>query len=409
MRIFLYFSFLSLFFGCSKNEVVEIRRPTLPDYTIPDSIIQWKIPLLPDTSGSISFHPILTEYGLIYAMDPDDPLEKEVVRCVDHNGEENWSWSDQFPVGQHQDLAQTFRKDDFLVFGRSHNTYCVDIKTGATAWRYYNPEGDIQVYQSEHFVIKPLNYGALANQSDSAKLMISEVSAGDFHEAVSIPKTDKFHPFIPGAISYIHPEGDTIMAFYASQYHLSPFRQKTDVYAFNITADTLVWKIDSITPFGGSNIRGPQMDGDVMFVPGQYDIFAVDKWTGEQMWASDFPHDFQGSNFLIYQDLIITNLDNGDLIAISKFDGSIQWHQKHLTACCTELRIYQDKLYLANGKLFIINPLNGEVLFEYRSSTAREQGRGNASFLRAVSVDTVRNLMYTTDIYYLLCMELPNL
>lgn len=38
-------------------------------------------------------------------------------------------------------------------------------------------------------------------------------------------------------------------------------------------------------------------------------------------WERLMPHDFQGSNYLIHEGKIITNLDYGDLIAISTETG----------------------------------------------------------------------------------------
>ena len=149
--------------------------------------------------------------------------------------------------------------------------------------------------------------------------------------------------------------------------------------------------------------------GKHIYFATKFSVFCFEKETGNLVWQRQLYHDFQGSNYLIYEDLFITNLDNGDLIAISKYNGETVWVQERLSVCCTELRIYEDKIYMGNGDLFIIQAETGEVLFRYKTPTKKERGRSNALFLKAIAVDLENQRMYTTDGYYLLCLKHPEL
>ncbi|MFK7808064.1 MAG: PQQ-binding-like beta-propeller repeat protein, partial [Saprospiraceae bacterium] len=226
-------------------------------------------------------------------------------------------------------------------------------------------------------------------------------------EVLKIRKTDDYEVGVPNAASFLNASGDTIMVYQKRQIVISPYDGKIDFYAYNLSKKEMEWAHENIGD-GESNIRPPLIEGDYVYFCGRFHVFCYEKETGELVWERKLHHVFQGSNFLIHENLFITNLDNGDLVAINKNTGQDVWIKEDLSACCVELRIYDGKIYVANGDLYIVEASSGHVLFEYETPTAKEKGRRDAYFSSAVAVDLENQVMYTTDNYYLLKMKLPD-
>ena len=104
---------------------------------------------------------------------------------------------------------------------------------------------------------------------------------------------------------------------------------------------------------------------------------------------------------MIYNDLIIFNLGNGDLIAIDKNNGNQVWVNEELSHCCIEIRIYGDRIYFTHYGLFIIDVNSGELLYKFDSP------RDNWFFSSGIAVDLENKKMYASDGHYFMCMELP--
>ena len=93
--------------------------------------------------------------------------------------------------------------------------------------------------------------------------------------------------------------------------------------------------------------------------------------------------------------------EDNHLIAINKNTGTQEWVHTSLSGCCTELRIYEDRIYFGNDKLYIVDASNGELLYKLKSP------HPEGSFRNAIAVDLPSKRMYTTDGIYMMCMELP--
>ena len=394
--------------SCEKESPVIVSPPVTESEV--DTILLWKTPLHPDTLNSLSIDEIqLYADKIVTSVNPSSPSVDEVVLCIDTTGTKVWNWNDFHDEGKAQIIADERRLDNYFIFSAWKDNYCIDIETCIEVWRYVSNYGAPKISVSlNNFVFLPIYYSQSSPRSDSTSIMMANVESGEFKEVFKIRKTGEHEVAIPNTSSYIDEAGDTVLVFQNNNLRISPYEEVIDLYSYNLTKKEVTWVNKNLTALSW-NINEPVLDDDNIYFATKFRFFSIDKSSGNINWERLMPHDFQGSNYLLYEDLLITNLDNGDLIAISKHTGETVWIQERLSACCVDLRIFEDKLYMGNGDLFIIQAETGEVLFRYKTPTKKERGRSNALFLNAIAVDLENQRMYTTDGYYLLCLKHPEL
>ena len=409
MNIFLLLLIMSGIMSCDTGPI-EIDKPPKSD-TEPDSLLVWKVPLHEDTLNSNSIDQItLYRDRVVTSVKPSFGNEDETLLCYDTTGMLQWSWNDYEPYRKILSISDEGSIDNYFFFTTWYQNFCIDIISGEEKWRYINEYGDPRINGSDHnFIFKPIWFSQSSPRSDSTAIYMSHATNGDFQEIFKIKRTVGDAVNIPIVGSYLSPNDKLVAIFQNNTLYMPPeYKETIDLYSYDITNGELMWKVSDINAESW-NIHIPQIDEDNIYFATKYRMFSFDKETGEQNWERLMPHDFQGSNYLLYNDLLITNLDNGDLIAISKHTGETVWHNKKLSACCVKLRIYDGKVYFGNGDLFIVDADTGELLHRYRSSTRKEKGRSNAFFLNAIAVDTENQRMYATDSYYLMCLKHPDL
>jgi outer membrane protein assembly factor BamB len=401
--------FILLFMSCKDDNTVIIDKPIEPlEPLITDTILVWKVPLHPDTLNSVSIDPHFEDGKIISSGLLPFASDTEVIFALDRDGNEIWTWEDYAPEITSKKAGHTIFSENYLLVSSHTDNYSINMNNGTTNWIFVEDHGGPRMSFNEELdlVFKTFKNGQ-APRGDSTYIELSSHASGEFKEVFKIIKTDDYEVHIPTVASYLNSEGDTILIFQNRQIVVSPYDGKIDLYAYNLTQKEIQWFKEDIGD-GESNVRAPLIDGDYVYYCGQFHVFCYEKESGNLVFERKLHHTFQGANFLIWEDLFITNLDNGDLIAINKLTGDTEWVKENLTGCCTELRIFDDKVYLANGDLYILQASTGRLLFQYETPTQKEKGRGNADFLNAVAVDLENKMMYTTDSYYLLKMRLPD-
>jgi outer membrane protein assembly factor BamB len=401
--------FFIIFSSCSCNDdSIIIDTPIIEPEV--DTTLIWKVPLDSDTLNTLSLDEIaFYNNKIVTSSNPVSNSNDEIILCYDDEGNEIWRWDDYSPQNKPQRINDEKRIGNYLVVSSGKDNYCFNIESGNEEWRFVFDYGAPKLSVGlDGLVFLPIYYSEQSPRSDSTSIMMGNVENGDFKEIFKIRKTGEYEVAIPNVIPYINSNGDTIIIFQNNNLRISPYEEVIDLYSYNYSTKELNWCKKSLTDKSW-NINEPVLDDTNIYFATKFRFFSIDKVTGEINWERLMPHDFQGSNYLLYEDLLITNLDNGDLIAISKHSGETVWHKERLGACCIELRIYEDKIYMGNGDLFIIEALTGEVLFQYKTSSKKERGRSNALFLNAVAVDLDNQRMYATDGYYLLCLKHPKL
>ncbi len=395
------FSFLLLLFSCNKKQEHALPVPQTNDLKI-----LWERVLEDTTSDVLSMSPLLKDDVLLSSFQSIDTSLSETIFAVNKNdGSLLWTWNDYVRPAPQRVSGKDKQHivNNSLLASSSQDNYAIDITTGSTIWATNIEDGNPRTSIFENSIFHSITY-ATAPHGDSSKIIMADVANGNWQDVVSVSKIDEFEVYLETPGVYINSNGDSLIIYQNRQLVIMPFAERVDLYCYNLTQDSILWMIPEATSSGSSNVQPPIVEGDRVYFGGKWDFLCIDIPSGEIIWNHNFYWDFQGSNYLIYNNLIITNLDNGDLIAINKNTGNQVWVNEGLSFCCTELRIYDDRIYFGNNSLYIVNAINGELLYKYKSPHYKYGGQ----FLNAIAVDLESNRMYTSDGKFLMCFELPD-
>jgi outer membrane protein assembly factor BamB len=388
------------FYNCKKS---PLNKPVV-EPSISKNVVKiiWENKLTPEVNKVISINPILINDLVITSFDLiSDDLSEKLVSFNNVSGELMWEWSDYIrPSPQFIRGTETIKiVDNTLIACSSQDNYAINSLNGLSIWATNIEEGRPRISTFGNNVFHTFRYGN-SPFIDSTEIVMANYLTGQWQSLFKLKDID-YNPMLFPPAGYLNNEGDILLIFQTQGITFSPALYRTDLRCYNLTQDSIVWYKPNFTPSGSSNVRAPIVEGNLVYFAGKWDFYCIDIVSGEVIWTHNFYWDYQNSNFLIFDDLIITNLDNGDLIAIDKSTGNQVWVNVGLSGCCTELRIYDDRIYFGNDQLYIIDANNGELLYKLKSPNS------GGEFNNAIAVDLNNDKMYTTDGYYIMCMELP--
>jgi len=136
-----------------------------------------------------------------------------------------------------------------------------------------------------------------------------------------------------------------------------------DIVAYNIESRRREWTFHS----GGIVTVSPVLNGDMLYF-GAWNrtMYALDVRTGEPAWVSYVGKSIT-RDFLVFEREIMLFFAGGELLALSRMDGSIQLVQ-YVKGVDFSYNYFggPDRLYLFTPDFVAIDPSDGGVLFNYR-------------------------------------------
>jgi outer membrane protein assembly factor BamB len=394
--------FVLLLFSFCKKPIPPSSSLPLPSDDNNNPVVIWEYELVDGTSWVSSINPVLFEDLIVTSIKAFNGENEKLLALKKEEGELIWEWDNYIKpapqsIGPVEAVALI---DDALLISSGPDNYGIKINSGTTIWATNQEGGQRTIITYNTSVFHSISYGN-SPHSDSSSLMMCDYLEGNWQEIFKVI-TPVYNMKIYPPSAYKNQNNETLLVFQTRGGSFNPgFVDRVDLYCYNLTQDSIVWYKPDFTPSGSSNVRAPIVEGDLVYFGGKWDFYCIDILSGEVIWTHNFYWDYQNSNFLIYNDLIITNLDNGDLIAIDKNSGEQVWVNEDLSGCCTELRIFEDRIYFANDDLHIVNANTGEQLYEFESP------HNGGRFSTGIAVDLENKKMYASDGHFFMCMELP--
>jgi len=244
-------------------------------------------------------------------------------------------------------------------------------------------------------------------------------TSGQWDTLFTLPHDNKFYPSLSSASLWTNPQGDSIvmtpvtmvgdLALYGAN------QGRADLYAFNLRTRQMEWTLKDFDTFRSScPVYPPVISGNRLYINCSKALYCIDLLSGSVVWSRDFPSawgsDIRYNSLKEYGNTILLVSDHTNkAMAISKTDGSTVWENKEVGASADELTLFEGILYYtsrATGRLYAIDATTGKTIWNMRSpnSTAKRQ----ASFgFQDLCIDPVGRLMYVTDKYFIMCVELP--
>jgi outer membrane protein assembly factor BamB len=185
---------------------------------------------------------------------------------------------------------------------------------------------------------------------------------------------------------------------------------KITMYAYNLSADSLLWK----TPLNqrNSNVALPLIEGDRVYFQASDRVYCFDLLTGKVRWSQDFGggKGFLTTNLLIIDDKLICGPHDIELIAVNKLTGQPIWWNYSSGGSRNYMVHHKGRIYftaMGSAKLHCVDAQTGKSIFAERPPTAIDDDRASY-FGSEIVIDPKTGLLYTHDRFHALCLKLPD-
>jgi outer membrane protein assembly factor BamB len=417
MKVLPLFLFLSV--AClNSNDLTEPEQGCFPNCFQQGVVFEfvWEEPIAVDSSQCFFDHPKIYNNQLIYIRSFCGA--NQVLNSRNKNsGIKNWSWSDPQYIGDGNYFTATGAMavtENSIILGRERDLYRLNITNGQTGWSIHYPEGwgsnpNIStingiLYQSENKQI--------TNRTESYLLAIPEDEFNNRDTVFSIKEPDGYRPNIFPPSGWKNEKDETVLVFQNRQWNFDAVDGKIDLYAYNVTADSIYWVIDDLVPDGNSNVRPPLIEGNRVFFLGGRTLFCIDVETGAILWDRQFNNGASGlltSNVILAEGKLIVNPDDRTLYALDPETGATLWSDDDSGSNCSNMVAHDGIVYFTSAgrdRLYAVDIHTGEHYWEERSPHRRDFP--NAQFVfQGVAVDPETGYVYTSDKYFIMCLKPP--
>lgn len=371
--------------------------------------VVWRTPIVPEGnfSGSISMNPVPYENAIVFNSEYDlNGYSSPVIFLDTANGTTLDYWSD-YSDGPftYSSEAMAF-ENELLLLGGQRSVDCINLNTRQTQW--HGPVGDNSpfIYIHDGFLYRGIEYNGQNPHNYSAAVMRTPIDVMNWDTVYAFDRTDNFKPgFSSMGFGTLH-NGDEVVVWKNRSFIGSTNR--TDIFAYNLTADTLLWRNMEFNESSG--IIPLRIEDGVVYGLLQYHAVAIDLTTGETLWKTDFRRinttipgiEFFGGDLHVEPAHIIIKSQSDELIALRRNTGKPAWMKQDVSLSPDDRFTYfEGKLFYAAHKLVVVDVMSGESLL-------KEQRTEHLGDVRSrIVIDPVRRVMYMHNGREALCVKIP--
>lgn len=318
-----------------------------------------------------------------------------------------WTWSQQ-NNGRSAEPLGLHHWNETILFDSWHDVYAINAGTGSTNWQYLaSPNcGSPRSVQIGSYLYDM--YETCGNVNDFSTLAKIDINTGMVEDICTLHKEDGYSPTIESVALWVNPQGDSILVFQNRSLNWDTVDVRIDLHAYNMTRDTMEWEIPNIDADGNSSVWTPLIWDNKIYFKGARTVYCIDAVTHHILWSKRLPHDCLFTNLLMAEGKLIVKPDNDLIMALDPHTGAEIWWHKNSGETCNPMVYHDGLLYYTskgNGKIYAIRASNGEQI--WADEPPNHYIDSDAGFYGGIAIDTVKNVLYTTDSFFALCIKLP--
>jgi len=388
--------------ACNRDQHTTPQFPTTANDGEPRII--WKEEISEKPSRSIPLH--RHNDGIVFSFEENSGSERFQKRSMD-SGSLTWESDpyDYLPKDEASHSADDSRIYQFLSSG----IVGIDLNTGQEDWRV--EEANV----SHKFELGNNVFGVdrICKKSRDATILKINSQTGAVDTLFSVSSTNYRFPQIRSLSGFIDYRGmEILIAAVNMGAFQSSNREVVDVYCYNVTQDTLMWKAESIqgAPLFGyflSMWSNPQIDLENNLIYFQFNkaIICMNIRDGSVVWDTFFPNSFMSiSNQIIYEDKLIFHEDFNGLTALNRFTGELIYRSQIGYLHTERLDVWNDKIVYVQDNIKLVDPSTGEVWREMKVSDSPWSNQK----VSMPYFDDDNKRMYYYDGYAIICAEIPD-
>lgn len=370
----LVFSLLFHFSSCNKEEDilfdsngVAIKLPHL-----------WKTSISTNAnlSKSVIRTPIIYgENNVLVGANNND--QRAILSLNAKEGNVNWQWSDLLSLlsnPSYKDPIDIVRKtyhqnNGRLFFNYSSSSYCLDLATGQTLWKYKtlnrsrtsNNSGIDNTYITSGANYEPLDdesiyFGDLGSSEDEQLLLTPEYTLVDNPPINAQGGLNAMTAFKNG--------GDTYLAF-GMENPYTDFTKEgwglTELNLYNITQSKYEYKKVVVNPNRNTRVVAwmTYQAPNLYFQSANY-IHGYDAMTGVERWRTYLGTAPLTSNLLLADNKLFSACEDRFLYCVDTNTGNLLWKEQN-TGTCSELSYLNGVLYYSGGGDGLLHAVDAET------------------------------------------------
>lgn len=409
LRTLIFIPLLLIAESCDKN-------PTIPGTQVETSYhnlkIVWETPLSDKTIGNYrSMEPFIYDGKIISSVifhEFDDYLYGRDLQT----GETIWEW--QEPGSGSFTITQSAHvHDGYLAIISEPTMFVADLNSGTTIWK--KTFSNLGLRPNGHGSTVYLKRIVPSVDPDASHVLETSIYSNTIKGVVSITKgLDGYAPYAESINEWVNPSnGDTIVVFQVRKYHFDKGDNNLDLYGYNKTADSMNFHLEDVSPSGASTVHQSLVWDNKAYFKAARSQICVDLQTGTVKWLTHLPEtSLTQCDHLLHNGVLYTNGDNKHLYALDAHSGEILWHNSDALSSSVNMRVYQDRLYIAGGasdgytKLHCFNTMDGSLVWAHKTPRHNNHTFSGAGFQGGLAIDEETGYLYTHDNYYLMCIDL---
>lgn len=365
---------LALFFLAAKcrKEEVEVEQTDESGVVISKPFV-WEKSLHENEDSSNSFF----EEEIIYDGNIGIPTTNgEGNRYLSFinpaTGETLWKWNDIYNAPTERvNISYSYEYNNLLTYQYGINSYCINLNTGNTNWksqRNVSFTNKILPYQENYyFTFAPIlnsdnNFEYIAYKGNIETGEIAPFLKANLSSEYVSPRESV------GGINYIStiPENENLLLVTYSE-PLPNWEVNSFFGLYNTLSNTWLWERKLLSePTVNTSVHTPPLIyNNKAYANVGKEIVCHDLETGEQVWKRQFMQDFMFSGFIIVENKLIGNNEDGILYCLNPDTGDIIW-QTQGSGTSSRLSYLNGVVYFVGGadvKLHAVDINKGETVW----------------------------------------------
>jgi outer membrane protein assembly factor BamB len=403
--------------SCKKPTVEPSPPPT--DSNSTTMAVEWFRPFYADSNGAYFESPFLSGNNVAFsARSPLGNTNAPGVGVYDRfTGEVHPSWQDEPGTNVSfdglTDWLISSNQDHLALFRDDLGIYCYDVNSGSEKWsidQYFN-------FRFNDFGDKLYCSSEIAS-STIARLHEIDLQTGQMTTLLQMDAATQggYEPSFESFTGWVAPWGDSVLIFQNRQYKFTGMGgAKTDLYAYNLAADTMLWKIDDLITGGNSSIQKPELAGNRLFFPGLLAMHCIDLVQGVEVWGREYNDLGFSSVPPLYANGVLFGRGQESVVAYDANTGNTLWRIDNEFGLQTDGRMgyYQGKLYFTGidktntqtypTYIFCLDASDGSVIWK---ENRLYDGSYEFNMAGGILIDQENGLLYANGVSHVACIDL---
>ena len=348
----------------------------------------------------------LLAYGIYASVSTQDPVltpgvipypAKEpfgravwVMRSI-NDGHSLWQWNDYMTDFENGYLDILCVSKNRLLYNNGPRTHCIDLNTGKTLWHKWKRDSlnstlPVVAISDSYFFCGTSPSQVVKGQTESAVYRGSLLASTDEILVVKPELKREFNEPIGGAMGAVSLQVftrqlDTLLVI---DYQTPTAEARQNIVrsvfgVYNVTRKVWHYKdIPLVAPTYGSVVDGlPQIYNSRLYHSVGRSLTCHDLTTGKSMWENSFNGNFLFSGFLIADNILVANCEDGYIYGLDPETGNQLWKERS-SGTSTRMHYQKGVVYYAgggDGLLHAVDVQTGKHLWKLQSPDLKQDSR----------------------------------